>query len=241
MATVTHRFVSPLADGPNEDQVQPSNWNDTHNVTINWGDLEGTLSDQIDLQSALDDKLDSSSYTASDVLTKLLTVDGSGSNLDADLLDGQHGSYYQNASNLNSGTVSNDRLPQSIATTASPIFAAVETGLIKNPPTTIADDNVLFIPISINIGHLVLITSGSTDFRRVCTFSIRTPATSHCRKIATDTGVSDPFETTTGALSPGDGTDEKITVSAGGATQGIYISNRSGAAVNVATYIQGNP
>jgi hypothetical protein len=34
------------------------------------------------------DKLETSAYTASDVLTKLLTVDGSGSGLDADLLDG---------------------------------------------------------------------------------------------------------------------------------------------------------
>lgn len=33
-------------------------------------------------------KLNSSSYTAADVLTKLLTVDGAGSGLDADLLDG---------------------------------------------------------------------------------------------------------------------------------------------------------
>ncbi len=33
-------------------------------------------------------KLNSSSYTAADVLSKLLTVDGSGSGLDADLLDG---------------------------------------------------------------------------------------------------------------------------------------------------------
>jgi hypothetical protein len=33
-------------------------------------------------------KLDSSSYTAADVLSKLLTVDGSGSGLDADKLDG---------------------------------------------------------------------------------------------------------------------------------------------------------
>lgn len=31
---------------------------------------------------------------ASDILTKLLTVDGSGSGLDADLLDGKEGSYY---------------------------------------------------------------------------------------------------------------------------------------------------
>lgn len=38
--------------------------------------------------------LASSSYTAADVLAKLITVDGTGSGLDADLLDGQHGSYY---------------------------------------------------------------------------------------------------------------------------------------------------
>lgn len=39
-------------------------------------------------------KLNSASYTAADVLAKLLTVDGSGSLVDSDLLDGQHGSYY---------------------------------------------------------------------------------------------------------------------------------------------------
>jgi hypothetical protein len=41
------------------------------------------------LQTALDAKLASSSYTAADVLTKIKTVDGSGSGLDADLLDGK--------------------------------------------------------------------------------------------------------------------------------------------------------
>ena len=40
------------------------------------------------------DALLASAYTASDVLTKLKTVDGSGSGLDADLLDGKHGSYF---------------------------------------------------------------------------------------------------------------------------------------------------
>lgn len=40
------------------------------------------------------EKLASSSYTAADVLAKLLTVDGSGSGLDADLLDGQSGAFY---------------------------------------------------------------------------------------------------------------------------------------------------
>lgn len=38
--------------------------------------------------------LNAINYTASDIRTKLLTVDGSGSGIDADLLDGQHGSFY---------------------------------------------------------------------------------------------------------------------------------------------------
>lgn len=62
------------------------------------------------VKAVTDLKLNSSSYTASDVLTKLLTVDGSGSNLDADLFEGQHGSYYQNAGNLNEGYLSKARL-----------------------------------------------------------------------------------------------------------------------------------
>ena len=41
--------------------------------------------------------------------------DGSGSGLDSDLLDGQEGSYYRNASNINAGTISDARLPNSIS------------------------------------------------------------------------------------------------------------------------------
>ena len=44
--------------------------------------------------SAIATKLNSSAYTAADVLTKVKTVDGVGSGLDADLLDAQEGSYY---------------------------------------------------------------------------------------------------------------------------------------------------
>jgi len=40
--------------------------------------------------------------TAAQVLTKVKTVDGSGSGLDADLLDGQQGSYYASASHVHS-------------------------------------------------------------------------------------------------------------------------------------------
>ena len=48
------------------------------------------------------EKLNISDYTAESVLARLLTVDGSGSGVDADLLDGQEGSWYQQA--LVSGT-----------------------------------------------------------------------------------------------------------------------------------------
>lgn len=64
-------------------------------------------------QTALDAKLASSAYTANDVLTKLKGVDGAGSGVDADLLDGQEGAYYLNASNLGTGTLPAARLPAS--------------------------------------------------------------------------------------------------------------------------------
>ena len=44
------------------------------------------------------DKLESSSYTASDVLTKIKTVDGTGSGLDADTLDGNEATAFATSS-----------------------------------------------------------------------------------------------------------------------------------------------
>ena len=49
--------------------------------------------------------LAASSYTAADVLSKLLTVDGAGSGLDADLLDGQSSAYYLAASSYTAADV----------------------------------------------------------------------------------------------------------------------------------------
>ena len=67
------------------------------------------------VSTSIGTKLDASSYTASDVLTKIKTVDGASSGLDADLLDGQEGSYYRNASNINAGTIGDAYLPASIS------------------------------------------------------------------------------------------------------------------------------
>lgn len=49
--------------------------------------------------AALATKLDASVYTAADVLAKLLGVDGAGSGVDADLLDGEQGAHYLDPSN----------------------------------------------------------------------------------------------------------------------------------------------
>lgn len=49
-------------------------------------------------------RLASSAYTAADVLSKLLTVDGTGSGLDADLLDGQSSAAFATAAHNHTGT-----------------------------------------------------------------------------------------------------------------------------------------
>jgi hypothetical protein len=51
--------------------------------------------------------------TQDNLLNLIQSIDGSGSGMDADKLDGQEGSYYQNAANLNSGTIPSSRLSAS--------------------------------------------------------------------------------------------------------------------------------
>jgi len=55
-------------------------------------DVEAALQE---IMAAVATKLAATSYTAADVLSKIKTVDGSGSGLDADLLDGHDTSYFQ--------------------------------------------------------------------------------------------------------------------------------------------------
>ncbi len=60
------------------------------------------LSSGIDSQFAT--KLNAAYYTAADVLAKLLTVDGAGTSLDADLLDGQHASAFASSTHNHNAT-----------------------------------------------------------------------------------------------------------------------------------------
>lgn len=84
-------------------------------------------------QSALDLKLNISSYTAADVLAKLITVDGAASGLDADLLDGQQGSYYTNAANL-SGTLPAGAFP-ALTGDVTTVAGALATTIAANAVT----------------------------------------------------------------------------------------------------------
>ena len=56
------------------------------------------------------------SSLANGVGSRILTTsdEGAGNGLDADTLDGQQGSYYRNASNLNAGTIPDARIPDTI-------------------------------------------------------------------------------------------------------------------------------
>ncbi|MDX1114793.1 hypothetical protein GOL31_23615 [Sinorhizobium medicae] len=55
------------------------------------------------------------SYGGSSAVVWHAGNDGASSGLDSDLLDGQHGSYYLNATNFNAGTLADARLPTSMA------------------------------------------------------------------------------------------------------------------------------
>lgn len=66
-------------------------------------------------QATANAALPASSYTASDVRAKLLLVDGQGSGVDADLLDGFDSGYYQTADNLLFGTLPMARLNGKVA------------------------------------------------------------------------------------------------------------------------------
>jgi len=109
-----------LLDGQHGSYYAPASTALTTSTTFG-GDVSGTygaiviaddshnhiISNVDGLQAALDAKLASSSYTAADVLTKIKTVDGSASGLDADLLDGIEASSFARTSAIASINMNN--------------------------------------------------------------------------------------------------------------------------------------
>ena len=96
--------------------------------------------------------------TASEILTLRKTVDGSGSGVDADLLDGQEGAYYLNASNINTGTINDSYLPDTItsditgnAATATKLATARTIALIGDVTGDVSFDGSANVSITTTV------------------------------------------------------------------------------------------
>jgi hypothetical protein len=97
---------------------------------------DGTKLDGIEAGATAD-------QTASEILTAIKTVDGAGSGLDADILDGQQGSYYLDANNFvnmpagyTGWTVSDGTNSENVADGNSVIFAATGAASVSYNTTS---------------------------------------------------------------------------------------------------------
>jgi hypothetical protein len=97
-------------------------------------------------------KLDASEYTAADVLTKIKTVDGVGSGLDADLLDGLNAA----STNTNSTIVARDSSGDFAAGTITATFVGNVTGNIIGDLTGTVTGNAT------NVDGVVAVNNGGT-------------------------------------------------------------------------------
>lgn len=154
-------------------------------ATLNLGTFTGaTIADSSSvktalqaLETSLELKLNSSGYTAADVLAKLLTVDGAGSGIDADLLDGQSSAAFQLASTLLAAiaalganglvarTAAGTAAARTITGTAAQITVTNGDGVAGNPTLSLPADvlipTVLTIP---NTGLHILDTNATHDY-----------------------------------------------------------------------------
>lgn len=96
-------------------------------------------------------KLDSSAYTATDVLSKVKTVDGVGSGLDADLLDGKHGGEYAPKSDLLLTDAKVDKLKTDIENLNINQYLDLTT-LFPSESGTLSDENYQKIVDAVNKG-----------------------------------------------------------------------------------------
>ena len=127
--------------------------------TTNVGDvtntyLTATFSSNNYLQGQLSTKLNSSSYTASDVLAKIKTVDGSGSGLDADTLDGLQGSSYSSNNYITDHYTSNNYIQSYVAAQVASVVDSAPAALdtLNELAAALGDDANFSTTVSNQIG-----------------------------------------------------------------------------------------
>jgi hypothetical protein len=110
----------------------------------------------------------------------LYVIDGPGSGLDADLLDGEEGSFYRDASNIDKGTLSSSHLPANVALVDQTNVFTVDQKLSEAAPTLYFEDTTAgaydyWTQVNTNTFYLLLDTDddGSWDAPHPVKFSGR--------------------------------------------------------------------
>ena len=107
-------------------------------TNTNLGTSDTLVPSQKAVKTYADTKLTAASYTAADILAKLLTVDGSSSGLDADLLDGAQ----KSTSGTLSGNSDNNIPTEKAVKTYADTKLAKKTNLTDIDDTAIANDHI---------------------------------------------------------------------------------------------------
>ena len=108
------------------------------------------------IQTQLGTKLASSSYTAADVMTKIQTVDGSTSGLDADLLDGQHASAFQTALGFTAENVANKNASNGYAGLVGGKIDAAQLPAIAITDTFVVASQVAMLALTCEVGDIAV-------------------------------------------------------------------------------------
>ena len=102
------------------------------------------------IRTELTGKLDVSAYTGADVLAKIKTVDGSGSGLDADTLDGHHAADFATA----------DDITTAVNGLVNGAPGALDT--LKELATALGDDAAFSATVSTPLGNRVRFDAAQT-------------------------------------------------------------------------------
>lgn len=181
MASVT--FVpSRIAAGDFVDVPTPGSGDNGKALTYNHGtglfvytgfEASGAVSTHVGLANPHSQYLLASNYTAADVLAKLLTVDGSGSGLDADLLDGNSSAAFATAGHSHSAPGSTTQViynsAGSLAGDAGMTYDATNdaltvSGRVIVPVIRPASDSATAIQLQ-NVSGTAVITIDTTNNR----------------------------------------------------------------------------